>query len=720
MDIGTIVAEASKYLPREKLEIIRRAYRMASEAHAGQMRDSGEDYIQHALSVAYTLAGLQLDALTVAAGLLHDVVEDTDVRVEAIEKEFGAAVALLVRGMTKLAQVDAKSGDEYDHRLRTERDAENLRNMLLIAADDPRVLLIKLADRLHNMRTLKAIQDLARRRRIAQETLDIFVPLANRLGIYAVKWELEDLAFRYVDPKAYHEIARSLDKRREVRDRQIKVFVKTIQDALVQEGITNAEVAGRSKHIYSIYRKMQRKDLPFDEIYDVRAIRIIVDTIPQCYHVLGIVHNLWRPAPTGFDDYIAAPKGNSYQSLHTDVIPPDGKSLEIQIRTHEMHQVAERGIASHWMYKEGGRTQDERLQEKVLWLKSLLSSSAGQDDPEAFVDAMKTDVLQEQVYVFTPMGQAIALKMGATPIDFAYAVHTEVGHRCRGAQVNGRLVPLNHKLQTGDQVKILTTKRGGPSRDWLNDDMEYVVTSRARQKIHQWFRRQAREQNIERGRGLVEKELRRLSLDFKPHQVAQMFRKDNPDEFLARVGAGDVQPSTVVARLADLAKKDEDDWGLPPAEPQPLPMLGTGIRVKDVGDLLTTLARCCNPVTGDEIIGYVTRGRGVTIHRKDCPNILRTTEQERLIQVSWGQDAVTYPVRVLIRAYDRTRLLRDIGEVLGNEDVSMVSAELVTQREHNLATFTVTLKVTDAPQLSRVLAKLEQLPNVMRAQRIKG
>jgi len=716
MEIGTIIAQASTYLPQVDLDMIRKAYERASMAHQGQRRESGEAYIQHSLSVASKLTELRLDASTVAAGLLHDVVEDSDASIRDLEREFGSEVARLVDGMTTLAGVDGTMDDRNGYR--SEREADNLRKMLLAMVDDPRVILIKLADRLHNMRTLKAISDVERRQCIARETLDVFAPLASRLGMYQIKWELEDLGFRYVSPEAYTEIAFKLNERHQDREREIAVFIERIKRALAKEGIADAAVVGRPKHIYSIYRKMQLKGLPFEQIYDVRAVRVIVKTVPQCYHALGIVHSLWRPIPSGFDDYIASPKDNSYQSLHTDVVTEGGKTMEVQIRTAAMHEVAELGIAAHWRYKEGRRERDEQFEAKIKWLQSVLAAPRD-EDAEAFVDLMKSDIFREQVYVFTPMGEAIELPMGATPIDFAYRIHTEVGHRCRGAKVNRRLVSLNHALHNGDQVEILATKHGGPSRDWLNPEMGYVRTARARQKIRQWFRRQAREQNVERGRALVEKELRRLSLEFKADQVAQMFRKDNPDEFFAKVGTGDIHPASVAAKL--VAKLSaEQDLGLPPPEPGRLPALDTGVRVKNVGDLLTNLARCCNPVPGDPIVGYITRGRGVTIHRKDCPNILSTTERERLIEVSWGEDLKTYPVSVRIRAYDRTRLLRDIGEVLGNEDVSMVSGDIVTQREKNLATFTVVLQVTDISQFSRVLAKLEQLPNVLEARRITG
>jgi len=717
MQVETLLEQASAYLPQVDVQLIARAYEWAVDAHRGRKRESGEDYISHCLSVAQSLLGLRLDASSVAAGLLHDVVEETDVTLEALQAEFGGEIARLVDGMTKLSGVDETMGGSDEER--SEREAENLRKMLLAIVDDPRVILIKLADRLHNMRTLKAIRDEERRRRIARETLDIFAPLAGRLGMYQIKWQLEDLGFRYSNSDAYAGIAAKLNERRQDRERQVAELIDRIKRALAAEGIVPVRVGGRPKHIYSIYKKMQAKGVSFDQIYDVRAVRIIVRTVPECYHVLGIIHNLWRPLPGGFDDYIASPKDNSYQSLHTDVMAEDGKTLEVQIRTEEMHEIAEFGIAAHWKYKERGRQTDEVFEHKIKWLQSALAEPRG-DDPQALVDLMRTDVFRDQVYVFTPRGKAIELPVGATPIDFAYAIHTEVGHRCRGAKVDGRLISLNYQLQNGQTVEILTTKRGGPSRDWLNPELGYLRTARARQKVRQWFRRQAREQNIERGRELVEKELRRLSLEkFKLDELARLFHQESTDEFLAKVGTGDIQPSTIATRLVEEVS-EEQDLGLPPAEPSLLPTLDTSIRVKSVGNLLTNLARCCNPVPGDPIIGYITRGRGITIHRRDCPNILRSDERERMIEVSWGEDKKTYPVRVRIRAYDRTRLLRDIGEVIGNEDVGLSRADITTHKEKNLATFTVVLELTDISQLSRVLSKLEQLPNVLEARRIAG
>ena len=718
MEIESIVQEASEYLPELDLDLLRRAYAFAEETYDGQTRESGEEIVHHSLSVAHNLVQLGLDAPTIAAGLLHDAIEDSAATIDELRAQFGDEVARLVDGMTKLSDLDETIGRPSDER--SDTSSENLRKMLLAMVDDPRVILVRLADRLHDMRTLKALDDPQRKQRIARETLDIFAPLAGRLGMYQLKWELEDLGFRYVNPSAYMDIARHLNERRADREQQVKSFIRRIEEALTEEGITDFSVAGRPKHIYSIYRKMERKGVPFEQIYDVRAVRIIVQTIPECYHALGIVHNLWRPVPGGFDDYIASPKDNSYQSLHTDVVADDGKTLEIQIRTQQMHELAEFGIAAHWKYKERRQQADEVFEQKIKWLQSALSTPRD-EDAQAFIDVMKNDVFRDQVYVFTPKGEAIELPVGATPIDFAYAIHTEVGHRCRGAKVNGKLVSLNHQLENGDQIEILTTKRGGPSRDWLNPDLGYLRTARARQKVRQWFRRQAREQNIERGRELVEKELRRLSLEhLKLEDVARLFRKDeNYDEFFSKVGAGDIQPSTIAAKLADTVV-DEEDLALPPAYAPEGPTIDTSIRVMNVGNLLTNLARCCNPVPGDPIVGYVTRGRGVTIHRRDCPNILRTEEHERLIEVDWGTVKKTYPVRVRIRAYDRTRLLRDIGEVLGNEEVAMRRADITTHKEKNLATFTVVMEVEDMSQLSRVLSRIEMLPNVLEARRVTG
>lgn len=725
MNIETVLEQAKTYLPPVDLETIRRAYEKAAELYDGQVRQTGESRLHHSLALAYNLAQLGLDASTIATGLLHSTLADAAWSAEELSGSFGSEISRLVGNVTRLFGLDDSmdSGEEQ----RSANDAENLRRMLLAMVDDPRVIVVRLADRLQDMRALKGMPDGEHCRRIARQTLDIFAPLAGRLGMYQFKWELEDLAFRYVNPQAYAEIARSLNERRAERELQVRSFIQRIQDTLTAEGFTDFQVLGRPKHIYSIYRKMERKGVRFDQIYDVRAIRIIVQNVPECYHALGVVHSMWRPLPGGFDDYIASPKDNSYRSLHTDVVAEDGKTLEVQIRTYEMHELAEFGIAAHWKYKERRYQSDEVFEKKVQWLQAALAAPRD-EDAQTFIDLMKNDIFRDQVYVFTPKGEAIELPVGSTPLDFAYTIHTEIGHRCRGAKVNGRLVPLNYTLENGVQVEILTTKRGGPSRDWLNSELGYLRTTRARQKVRQWFRRQAREQNIARGRELVEKELRRLSLDtLKPEDLARLFRRDDRaplhaadlEDFFARVGTGDLQPLTIANRLAEMLG-DKEELGLPPARPALMPTLDTSIQVKNVGNLLTNLARCCNPLPGDPIVGYITRGRGVTIHRRDCPNILRNDERERLIEVDWGQEQKTYPVRVRIRAYDRTRLLRDIGEVLGNEDVGMRGADITTHKEKNLTTFTVVMEVTDMSQLSRVLSKLEMLSNVLEARRIIG
>ena len=742
MDVETVLRRAGQYLPESELEWIRQAYACTLRVLTAQEgeQDTASEHpskwkhttdLLHALDVAYNLAELGLDAHTLAAGLLHVAVDRGGLDVQALEG-LEAETVRLVSGLVDLAGLDASLGEREESR--SDQQIENLRKMFLGMARDPRVVLILLTERLHTLRALRHALESPERQRLAHETLDIFAPLAGRLGIYRLKWALEDLGFRCDNPHAYDEIAAKLSERRRDREQQVETLIERIQQALKAEGVAQAKVVGRPKHIYSIYKKMQRKQVPFEQIYDVRAVRIIVQTVPQCYHVLGVIHHLWRPLPRGFDDYIASPKDNSYQSLHTDVLVEDGKTLEVQIRTQEMHELAEYGIAAHWKYKErvvaagpaaaAGRA-DQVYEEKIKWLQSALGASP--EDSDTSLTAMTRDLFGDQVYVFTPRGKALELPKGATPVDFAYAIHTEVGHRCRGARVNGRLVSLDHALENGDQVEIITAKRGGPSRDWLVADLGFVHTSRARTKIRQWFRAQDRDQNIERGRDLVDKELRRLGLEKKFSDVATLFRLDSADEFFARVGMGDIQPSTVgqrvAARLADADQ--EQQLELPPPTPAPPTDRPTGVRVANVGDLMTKLAPCCTPAPGDPIIGYVTRGRGVTIHRQDCPNVVKAIaasddEKQRLIEVSWGEERKTYPVRVTIRAYDRRRLLRDIIEVLSNEEVSMSGANMATQREKNLATFSVVLELTDISQLSRVLSRLEQVPSVLEARRMSG
>ncbi len=718
MDIETLLQKVQENLLQADLDLIRRAYDLAAMAHDDQKRASGEPYIVHSMAVAQLLTELRLDSITIAASLLHDVPEDTIITIEDIRQEFGDEVAQLVDGVTKLGQIDQLS-QISPGKLRDEK-AESLRKMFLAMFDDIRVVLIKLADRLHNMRTLGALPE-EKRRRIAQETLEIFAPLANRLGIWQIKWELEDLGLRYLEPKKYREITRLIDERRANRERDIEHIVNILDKKLREAGI-EAEIYGRPKHIYSIYEKMGRKGVDFDQIYDVRAVRIIVNDQPDCYAALGIVHTLWRPIPGEFDDFIATPKDNMYKSLHTAVVGLGGKPLEVQIRTYEMHRTAEYGIAAHWRYKEQAK-RDIVFENKIAWLRQLMEWRQDVTDAQEFVDSLKTDVFQDRVYVFSPKGEVFDLPNGSTPIDYAYRIHTEIGHRCRGAKINGRLVSLDYQLQNGDQVEILTAKRGGPSRDWLNPHLGYVKTSRARQKIRQWFRRQDREENIAQGRNVLERELRRLGIEQESYEeIAGLFEFEKVDDFLAAIGYGDINSHQIVTKILE-SESEEEELELPPAIPPPALSISE-IKVKGVGNILTNLARCCNPLPGDAIVGYITRGRGVTIHRRDCPNILARlakSERERLIEVDWGQGvAQTYPVMIKVRAWDRGGLLRDIAAVVADEDVSMSAANVTTHKKENMATIIATLEIASIAQLSRVLTKIGQLPNVLEARRQVG
>ncbi|HUX76954.1 MAG TPA: bifunctional (p)ppGpp synthetase/guanosine-3',5'-bis(diphosphate) 3'-pyrophosphohydrolase [Anaerolineae bacterium] len=696
--------------------LVERAYAVAERAHTDQTRKTGGPYIQHPLAVAFLLADLGMDPDTIAAGLLHDVVEDTDVDLEILAQEFGPDVASLVDGVTKLEQIEQEQIDRFNkmgERLRDEQESESLRKMFIAMAEDIRVVIIKLADRLHNMRTLDPLPP-ERRKTFARETLEIFAPLANRLGVWQWKWELEDLSLRHLDPTTYAEIASLIKERRPEREAGIQRHVQVLKQRLTEEDI-EAEITGRPKHIYSIYNKMGRKGVPFQRVYDVRGIRVITQTVPECYRVLGIVHGLWKPIPGEFDDYIATPKENLYQSLHTAVVGDDGNTLEVQIRTWEMHRTAEYGIAAHWRYKESGK-RDEAFEAKIAWLRSLLEWRKEVTDASEFVDAMKTDIFRDRVYTFTPKGKLIDLPVDATPIDFAYHVHTEIGHRCRGARVNGKLVSLDYQLRNGDQVEILTARRGGPSRDWLNPALGLIKTSRARNKIRQWFRRQDRQQNIAQGRDIVERELKRLGVERLGHEaVAQLFGYEELGDFYAAVGFGDIHSQQIVSRIAATRPREEAEFPLAP--PPPVPTV-EGIQVQGTGGLLTRLARCCHPLPGDDIIGYVTRGRGVTIHRRDCPNILRLEDTERLIEVSWGTHAQTVPVTIHITAYDRARLLSEISNIIGAEDINISAVKQDTRK--NLATIYITIEVNSMAQLSRVLTKIERLPNVIEARRHTG
>jgi len=717
-DLQDLVELAGRYLTPADLDTVRRAYDLASVAHEGQTRASGEPYVRHPVAVACTLAELRLDATTLVAALLHDVPEDTTVTLEEIETRFGDEVARLVDGVTKLSKMRWLPAEERaeDGPAKPRDDeqavwAESLRKMFLAMAEDIRVVLIKLADRLHNMRTLDALPP-EKRRRIAQETMEIYAPLANRLGIWQIKWQLEDLAFRHLEPAIYKEIAQKLEMRRAQRERYIERVVTILREELARHGI-QAEVSGRPKHIYSIYRKMQRRGADISQIYDLLAVRVLVREVPECYTVLGIVHNLWHPLPGQFDDYIASPKESLYQSLHTTVLSLDAKPLEIQIRTFDMHHTAEYGVAAHWRYKEGGK-RDHKFDAKVAWLRQLMD---WQKDvvggAQEFIDSLKTDIFQDQVYVFTPKGEIKEFPAGATPLDFAYRIHTEVGHKCVGAKVNGRMVPLDRPLQNGDIVEIITAKGSrGPSRDWLNPALGYVKTHHAREKIRQWFKRQQREENIARGWELVEKELKRLGIEkTRLEDIAAAFRYEKLDDFLAAVGYGDINPQQIAVKLAP-ELVPQDGPVLPSLAPAPSPESTRGIRVLGVGDLLTRIARCCNPVPGDAIVGYITRGKGVTVHRVDCPSVSREDEKERLVPVDWGRtEQQLFTVGVRVEAFDREGLLRDLTTVIADEKINIVACDTQTHRDQT-ATVVLMIEVPGLDKLSRVLTRLEAVRDV--------
>jgi len=699
-------------------DLVKRAYKFAQRAHKGQKRASGEQYIQHCLAVAAILAELGAPIPAIMAGLLHDTVEDTELTLKELKRDFGDEVASLVDGVTKLTQLPRVSrrdkGTKSVGASKGELAKETLRKTFLAMGDDVRVVVIKLADRLHNMRTLAHLPA-EKHRRIAEETLEIFAPLANRLGIWQMKWELEDLAFRYVYKEEYREIAAHVAERRVDREKALQEISLRLKSVLAELNI-QAEVTGRPKHLYSIYRKMERKDVQFDMVYDVRGLRVIVESESQCYLALGVIHNEWKPVPGTFDDYIAIPKDNFYQSLHTAVIFDDGKTLEVQIRTPEMHENSEYGIAAHWHYKEGRRSGDA-FEQRILWLRRLMEWRQDIDDAADFVDAMKSDVFDDRVYVFTPKGDIIDLPAGSTPIDFAYHIHTDIGHRCRGAKVNGKLVSLSNNLQTGDSVEILTSKRGGPSRDWLNPSLEMVKSQRARSKIRQWFRRRNRELNVSHGRLLLERELRRLGVEgISYERIAHDLGYSQVDDLLAVIGCGDVHLGKIVAQVVE-----EDEQGLDIAteveEVLPTEFAADEVSILGLSGLLVRLGRCCNPAPGDPIIGYITRGRGATIHHQGCPNVLRIKDRERLVQVSWGRAKQTYPVSVRIQAYDREGLMRDVSTLVSNEGISMSSVHLSTK--DSLAIFDLVMLITDIRQLSRVLNRLEALPNILEARRLR-
>ena len=704
MTFNQLIDKAREYLPPEKIAIVEDAYNFAVSVHQGQVRKSGEPYIEHPLETAMTLAEVQLDASSLAAALLHDVPENCGTPISEIQAKFGPEIAKLVDGTTRLGKLSWPGEGVATG----EVQAENLRKMLVAMAEDLRVVFIKLADRLHNMRTLDALSP-ERQHRIAQETLEIYAPLAHRLGIWEVKWQLEDLSFRYLEPGRYHQIANLIAVRRTQRESFITQVIEILKGEFDRVGI-GAEITGRPKHIYSIYQKVERYSAlgkHFDDIHDLLALRVLVGTVPDCYSAVGVIHSLWRPLPEEFDDFIANPKSNGYQSLHTAVMYMGVTPLEVQVRTHEMHRIAEYGVAAHWRYKEGEK-KDIRFEERISWLRQLIEWHRELSGAEEFLDSVKTDIFIDQVFVYTPKGEIKDLPKGSTPLDFAYRVHTELGHRCIGAKVNGRLVPLNYQLNNGDVVEIMSAKKAkGPSRDWLNPHLGNTKTSHAREKIRQWFKKQERAENIEHGRELLEKEMRRLGIKVEREELAKLLKYDNLDDFLVAIGYGGITTHQIALKLA---AQQEPPKVLP--EVAPLQPSASTIQVLGAGDMLTHLAQCCHPVPGDKIIGYVTRSRGVTVHRQDCYNVIHEEERERLIAVEWMQTDSIYPVRIQVEAWDRVGLVRDITTVVAEEKVNIAAVSFINHDDHTTSTF-LTLETRGLAQLSRLLVKIEGVRGVI-------
>jgi RelA/SpoT family (p)ppGpp synthetase len=690
---------------------VKQAYDFASTAHRGLVRDSQELYIEHDLAVAYIISELRVDTPTVVASLLHDILlPHTNVDEETVRRRFGPEVASLVTGLNKLEPYAEKHSQQKDDRtLETVRRA-----MLTIIEGDIRVLLIKLADCLQSLRKASKLP-LVQQTELANEAMYIYAPFANRLGVWYFKWELEDLAFRYLEPDKYREIALQIAERRDERTERINAAVNRLQKALSQAGLP-ASVTGRPKHIHSIYKKMQSKGIDFKHIYDVRALRVILQSQDKnlCYQVLGIVHGLWQPIPQEFDDYIARPKLNGYRSLHTAVIDENGQTLEVQIRTEEMDTEAERGIAAHWAYKEGGRNSP-LLNKHIQWLRKLLSNLRETDQSLADNEIFKAEVLGERIYVFTPRGDLVDLPAGATPIDFAYQIHTEVGHRCRGARVNGKMVGLDHKLKSGSKVEIIVANRGGPSRDWMNENLDYTASARTRSKIRQWFREQEREQNIQQGREVVQRELKRLGVAdvYSVEEIAAALKHEDVEQFLAKVGFGDIQSAQIGGAISSLQQKlrpDDELRQLLKAQPQE-----KGLRVHGLSGMATKMARCCNPIPPEPIRGYITRGYGVTIHRYDCKQLLATQEPERWLEVEWGGEEEAYPIPVIIKAYRRPGIMDDIANILRGDRINLVKTKTATA--NSFMTICLVAEFTTLDQLNWILKKFEKLPNVVEVER---
>ncbi len=695
---------------KEDWSLIRRAYQFALNAHGNQKRVSGDSYITHPLGVACILAELELDLVTIMTGLLHDVIEDTPVTYAELEREFGQEVAGLVDGVTKLSRMEFRSKEE--------QQAETWRKMFVAMARDIRVILVKLADRTHNMRTLHYLSDF-KQHEIARETLEIYAPLAHRLGINKIKWELEDLAFRYLNNKDYYYLVEKLAKKRREREEYINNAIADLSAGIKEAGIT-AEIQGRPKHIYSIYNKMKGQGKDFNEIYDLTALRVIVNSVRDCYATLGVVHTLWRPIPGHFNDYIAVPKPNMYQSLHTTVVCGKNELLEVQIRTWEMHRTAEYGIAAHWRYKEKVR-DDREFAEKLSWLRQLLEWQQDLKDAHEFMEHLRIDLFSDEVFVFTPRGDVIDLPRGSVPLDFAYRIHTDVGNRCVGAKANGRIVPLDYELKTGDIVEIITSKQGTPSRDWL----KLVVSSTAKSKIRAWFKKERREENIAKGRDSLEREIRRLQLeprrllkDALLEEVGRRYNLLTADDVFAAVGYGGVSTQQILSRLREeYAKKfgtEESGKPLLPLKTWKEASRATGgVKIQGIDNLLVRFSRCCNPLPGDEISGFVTRGRGVSIHRRDCPNIIRAArEKERLMDVHWeAQSDVSYPVELEVTAVDRPNLLTDVVQAVSESKVNISNVNARSTRD-GIAAIHLTFVVTDLEHLDFIMNKIRRVRDV--------
>ena len=714
----------SSYMNEEHVNFVKKAYEVSKSAHEGQFRSSGEAYILHPIQVAGILAELEMDPSTVRAGFLHDVVEDTDIAREDLIRDFGEEVAMLVDGVTKLEKLKFKSKEE--------KQAENHRKMFIAMAQDIRVILIKLADRLHNMRTLKHVAP-EKQRRVAAETLEIFSPLAHRLGISAIKWELEDTALRYLKPQQYYRIVNLMNRKRAEREDYLANIMSQIKNEIGNMNI-ESDLSGRPKHLYSIYRKMVIQGKEFNEIYDLLAVRIIVSSIKDCYAVLGIIHTLWKPMPGRFKDYIAMPKQNLYQSLHTTVVGPGGDPLEVQIRTAEMHKIAEYGVAAHWAYKEGkSLSNDPRdLDSKLTWFREILEFQNESSDAEEFMESLKFDLFSDMIYVFTPQSDVLELPAGSVPIDFAYRVHSEIGNRTIGAKVNGKMVPLDTELHTGDIIEILTSKQSfGPSRDWL----KIANSSQAKNKIRQFFKKQLRAENVVKGRDLIEKEIRSQDFIVKEvlstkniERVCDKFNFTSEEDMCAAVGFNGITAEQVVNRLSEKLRKEREEQNTIKKivtdiknTAQKKQSTESGVIVKGIENLLIRLSKCCNPVPGDDITGFITKGRGVSVHRTDCPNILADDDSDRIIEVEWAleqaEERKEFQVDIEISAFDRQGLLNEVMMVVAETKTPIVAVSGKADRE-SIAKINMTIKITNIAHLHRIVDRIKQVPDIYSVERL--